>query len=55
MEKNTKKWGLVLAVLGGILCCWKIMGWCEEKCKPSKRKSIIKLKNCNGCWVISFR
>ncbi len=61
MDKKTKKWGLVLLILCGMVCCFKMMECCVDKCisqkkpKGQKRKSIIKMKNCNGCWVISFK
>ncbi|GEM_PF-4720996 len=67
MDKKTKKWGLGLLMLFGMFCCCKMMGCCDgkyscqgkcscqRKRRGKERKSIIKMKNCNGCWVISFK
>jgi len=55
MEKKTKKWGLVLFLICGVFCCWKTMEFRGGKGREKERKSVIKMKNCNGCWVISFK
>ena len=61
MEQNKKNWAWILFMGLGFFCCWKIIAGCRGKCrchgknKRNERKSVIKMKNCNGCWVISFK